>query len=369
VTPAAAPGDPQGVVVGVDCTTAAPPATVTAFAPGRVNLIGEHTDYSGGLALPMAIHLGTTVTARRTTGAIALVSDADDLPVDLPGPHPAAEARSDTALGWGRFVAGVAREVAAGAGTCGVAGSVTTTLPVGAGLSSSAALEVATALAIGFSGTARDLAEACQRAEQWATGVPCGLLDQLASACGVEDHALCIDFSARTVTPVAMPADLEVVVVHSGESRTLAGSAYAERRRQCEEAARLVGPLASAQPGDVEGIGDGLLRRRARHVVGENARVRAMVEALSRGDSAGAGELLVASHRSLADDFGVSTPALDQLVDDLVATDGVFGARLTGAGFGGCAVALTRPGVFAEAPGVWPVRPGPGARVALTRMG
>jgi galactokinase len=170
---------------------------------------------------------------------------------------------------------------------------------------------------------------------------------------------LLIDCATDEVTPVPFPAGLEVVAVHSGQARALAGSAYADRRADCERAAALVGPLRNASPDDVERIADERARRRARHVVSENARVLAFVDALAGDDRDAIGSLLAASHASLRDDFEVSTPALDALVDRLRSTPGVVGARLTGAGFGGCAVAVTEPGALSEG---WRLVPSAGAR-------
>ena len=242
---------------------------------------------------------------------------------------------------WARYAAGV---VAVVRPRTGGRGTVRTTLPVGAGLSSSAALEVALALALGFEGTPLELALAGQRAEHLASGVPSGVLDQLASVSGRAGHALLIDCSSYGVEPVPMPEGVDILVAHSGQSRALVGSAYAERRSQCEAAAGLIGPLRGATAADVAALPDGVLRRRARHVVTENARVLAFADALVSGDLRAAGRLMVQSHESLRDDFEVSTPALDALVDRLLATPGVHGARLTGAGFGGCVVALADPG-------------------------
>lgn len=357
--------DPTGVHVGL--VDAATDADIEAFAPGRVNLIGEHTDYTGGLALPMAVQLGTTVRGLRGGRDISLVSDAAEGVVNLD-----VEALNVGATDppWGRHIAAVAGALLRRRPVGGFTGTISTTLPVGAGLSSSAALDVSLALGLGFAGTAGELATVAQEAEQAATGVPCGLMDQLASTCGVAGHALRIDFSTATsstatVTPIPLPDDVEVVVAHSGRSRTLAGSAYADRRQQCAAAATLIGPLADARPADTTAISDPVLRRRARHVTSENERVDAFIDALGAADPALAGQILVASHRSLADDFEVSVPELDELVERLVATPGVYGARLTGAGFGGCVVALTAPGVLAAAPGVWPVQAASGAWVRL----
>ena len=313
---------------------------VRAFAPGRVNLIGDHTDTTGGVVLPMAIHLGTTVDVERGGDEVRLRSDAEaeEAAVALDVADPA-----QVVPAWARYVAGVVAEVRPAAGAVG---TVTTTLPVGAGLSSSAALEVAVALALGFTGSPVALASACQRAEHAASGVPSGIMDQLASAAGVAGAALLIDCTTLERTPVPLPSGVEVVVVHSGEARTLAGSAYAERRRQCEVAEARVGPLRDATLDAVASIADPVVRRRARHVVTENARVREAAAALAAGDVVAAGRAMAASHASLRDDFEVSTAALDRLVAELAATPGVHGARLTGAGFGGCAVALARPGAL-----------------------
>ena len=328
---------------------------VAARAPGRVNLIGDHTDYTGGLVLPMAIDLETVVTGERDGDVIALTSDGEDGEVVVPNTE---DDPAGVSPAWGRYVAGVVSQLRP---VVGLRGTVRTTLPVGAGLSSSAALEVAVALALGFEGTEVELAQLCQRAEQVATGVPCGIMDQLASAAGVAGHALRIDCTTLEVAPVPTPDGLEIVVVHSGEPRHLGGTAYADRRAECEAVASRIGPLRDADLEDVAGIEDPVLRRRARHVVSENDRVRAFASALADGRLDVLGELLLASHASLRDDYEVSTPALDALVDRLASTPGVLGARLTGAGFGGCVVALTEPGVEV---GGWRVRAADGASVA-----
>jgi galactokinase len=202
-------------------------------------------------------------------------------------------------------------------------------------------------LALGFEGTPLELAGACQRAEQRASGVPCGIMDQLTSAAGRAGHALLIDCSRLSIRPVRRPDGMDVVAVHSGQARRLMGSAYAERKADCDEAARLIGPLRDATVSDLPCIRDRRIRRRARHVITENGRVLAFAEAWDEGNMETAGLLMEASHASLRDDFEVSTPALDALVEHLRRTPGVLGARLTGAGFGGCAVALTEPGALA----------------------
>lgn len=330
---------------------------VRAFAPGRVNLIGDHTDHTGGLCLPMAVSMGVTVDAERTGDDVWLRSDVaeGDARVRLDVTDPAA-----VEPGWARYVAGIVAELRP---SVGITGTVTSDLPSGAGLSSSAALTVAVALALvgdGHHWSGLDLALACQRAEQVATGVPCGILDQLASVGGRDGHALVMDCHDRSLSPVPVPEDLAVVAVHSGQSRTLAGSAYGQRRAECEAAEAAVGPLRTATLDDVAALDDPVLRRRARHVVTENQRVRDAAAALAAGDRAGLGALFVASHRSLRDDFESSTPIVDAAVERLCATPGVHGARMTGGGWGGCVVAVTEPGALAEG---WTVRPGPGAHL------
>ncbi len=327
---------------------------MTARAPGRVNLIGDHTDYSGGLVLPMAIDRATTVSFERGGRVVELTSSTEPLPalVDLDVTDP-----SGVRPPWARYVAGVVAVLRPGVGG---RGTVETQLPVGAGLSSSAAFEVAVALALGFEGSSLELAQASQQAEHLAAGVPSGIMDQLASAAGVPGCALLIDCTSLEVTPVPVPDSVEVVVVDSGERRTLATSAYAERRRQTEEAAALIGPLREATPEAAAHLDDPILRRRARHVVTENRRVAAFARAVAVGDLLGAGALMTESHASLRDDFDVSTPNLDRLAEELCASDGVYGARLTGAGFGGCVVALAAPGAVC---GGWRFRPVGGATV------
>jgi len=342
---------------------------VRAHAPGRVNLIGEHTDYMGGLVLPMAVDRGTTIVFDRGEPgepAVALTSADEPEPARVPlDVRLDAEQLGGIQPRWARLVAGAVAAVGTVRSPAGGSGTVTSTLPMGAGLSSSTSLMVATALAVGWGGEVRDLAFLLQRAEQVASGVPCGIMDQVASLAGVAGHALLLDCETVTWTPVPLPAGVEVVVVHSGQARSVADSAYAERRAQCERAEAEIGPLRRATVADLSGITDPVARRRARHVVAENERVLAFVAALRSGELSVLGELMAASHASLRDDFEVSTPALDNLVAALMATPGVLGARLTGAGFGGCAVALTEPGAVLPVEGRahWPVQAAIGAAV------
>jgi galactokinase len=329
---------------------------IRVTAPGRVNLIGGHTDYTGGLVLPMAIDLATTIEGERGGDRVWLKSEdePDVADIALTGSFPEDG-------GWARYVAAV---VAALHPAAGFRGTVATTIPIGTGLSSSAALEVGVALAVGAA-EAPDydqgaLAQTLREAEHAASGVPCGIMDQLASLAGVAGHAVLLDCTTLDVTPVPVPSDVDIVVVDSGQRRQLSNTGYADRRAEVATAERLLGHLPSASSRDVESISDPVVRKRARHVVTENARVHAFVDALRSDDRALAGEIMTASHASLRNNHEVTTPELDALVERLCATPGVWGARLTGGGWGGCVVALTEPGVLTEG---WTVRPSAGARV------
>jgi len=339
----------------------------TVFAPGRVNLIGDHTDYTGGFAMPMAIDLGTTITGGWILAHVWLdsVGFEGGLSFTLDPKDPAMVDPGSVEPPWGRYVAAVASVLRrTDAPLPGFKGRVTTTIPVGTGLSSSAALEVATAIVLGATGRPVEIAMACQEAEQLASGVPCGVMDQLTSLAGVAGHALLIDFRTLDVEPVPLPAEVSVVVVHSGQERELATSAYAARRTQLEVAQRIIGPLRDATIDDLAAIDDEVVRARARHVVTENARVLRFADALRSGDLHAAGALMVDAHASFRDDFGASTPVVDALVDRLVATPGVLGARLTGGGFGGCVVALVEPGTSTDGWGRhWWVQASGGARM------
>jgi galactokinase len=312
-------------------------------APGRVNLLGDHTDYQAGLCLPIAIDREVDVAYRPRDDARVTVRSLDlggTVEVDAAGTDD-----PDRVLpAWGRVVAGVVRVLATrGRPPVGIDAAVASTVPAGSGLSSSAAFEVALAGALGEAAgwplAGLDLALAAQEAEHLGTGVPCGIMDQLASVAGRSDHALLLDCRSLEAEAIALPEALGIVVVHSGLPRALESSAYAQRRAACEAAAaRLhVATLRDATPAQV--ADDPI----ARHVVSENDRVTRFVVALRRHDLAALGHLALESHRSLADDFAVSTPELDLLVK-LAVECGAFGARLTGAGFGGCIVALVPVG-------------------------
>lgn len=345
---------------------------IEAFAPGRVNLIGEHTDYSGGLVLPMALEMGITVSGSRVSDRIRLTSDQQEEPLDLCLPVGVDLAEIEPA--WGRFVAGVAREFEHAGG---FDGTIVSSLPAGgSGLSSSSALTCAALLAIrGLAikesaieggGERRQLAEMARRIEREATGVHGGIMDQMVSMCGVADHGLLIDCHSLETKTIAIPEGLEVLVFHSGQPRLLADSAYNQRRQSCVAIEQLIGPLRLAGVSDLSQIKDPLLARRARHVVTENERVRAMVDAFAGNDLALAGQILTEGHQSLACDYEVSTAIVDAQAARVEQTPGVFGARLTGGGFGGSLVAFCEPGVVLDIEQWWiRARPGPGAWMKL----
>jgi galactokinase len=308
-------------------------------APGRVNLIGDHTDYQDGFCLPLAIDREVVVRAEpRRDPRVVVRSDAFPGVVELA----VDDAREPWTIRpeWGRPVAAALRLVApTDRAPVGFDATVTSSIPVGSGLSSSAAFTVAIAmtasLVAGVHVPPASIARIAQSAEHAATGVPCGLMDQMASVFGRADHALLLDCRTLAVTPVAIPASVAIVVIHTGVSRRLEDSAYAQRRAACEAAAERAG-VETLRDATMEQVADDPY---ARHVVSENRRVLDFVDALRASDLDRCGRLMLASHASLRDDFAVSTPELDALVAALVAA-GAYGARLTGAGFGGCVVAL-----------------------------
>ena len=316
------------------------------FAPGRVNLIGEHTDYNDGYVLPIALGQGTTVAAaarddRRVRVFSGNTGEQAELDLDAP-------ARRRTGR-WTDYVEGVARSLEAdGQRLRGADMVLHGDLPLGAGLSSSAALEVATGLALSdLSGRKPDpigLARACQRAEHEYVGTRCGLMDQLVSVLGREGAAIFID--CRTAEASAIPVKLggaEFLVCDTNVKHALASSAYNARRESCEAAAKLLG-VRALRDVDLSRLIEARLpdelARRARHVVSENARVREAVRALEAGRLDELGELMARSHASLRDDYEVSCPELDELVEAALAHPGVYGARMTGGGFGGAMIAL-----------------------------
>ena len=319
-------------------------ADVLVRAPGRANLIGEYTDVNEGWVLPVALELATVLAGR--TGGSVLRLRSLDLPdegtveIDL-------ATGSGPSQGWGRYATAVVEVLREqGRAVRGFDGVLASDVPIGAGLSSSAALEVAVALAVLDEPVdPLALAQLCQRAENVGVGVQSGLMDQLASTGSKAGTALLLDTRALTTDHVPMPEGLGVLVVDSAVSRDLSSSAYNERRAQCEQAAADLG-VRSLRDATVEALEerwssmDYVVRRRARHVITENARVLELADVLRSGDRAPLGALLAGSHESLRADFEVSTPELDQLVASALATPGVVASRMTGAGFGGCTVSL-----------------------------
>jgi galactokinase len=321
----------------------------TFRAPGRVNLIGDHTDYTGGFVMPMAIQLETRVSRTpRSDQQLVMRSTAapDIVAVDLSGPF---RPRRD----WTDYVAGVAKVLLdEGLMVRGADLEISSTVPQGSGLSSSAALEVATAFAL-LDGNVPDrlmVARWCQRAENEFVGARCGIMDQYIACLGVRDHALLIDCRSLDNQPVPIPHHAAVVVGNTMVKHSVAGGEYNRRRAQCESAAeQLHGVLPHVRSLRDVTLSDLAAHRhvltdvafkRARHVVSENARVRDAAEALTRGDLARVGQLMRDSHTSLRDDFDVSAPALDAMVDIANDLRGVWGSRMTGGGFGGSTVTL-----------------------------
>ncbi|MEU3227220.1 galactokinase [Streptomyces sp. NPDC006976] len=361
-------------------------------APGRVNLIGEYTDFNDGFVMPLALpHTARAAVARRTDGELRLHS------TDVPGGVVRLrvdELTPNEGHGWAAYPAGVVwalRE--AGHPVTGADIQLTSTVPTGAGLSSSAALEVVTGLALndlfGLGLAPADLAVIAQRAENAFVGVPCGVMDQMASACCTEGHALHLDTRdlGRRQVPFDLSAHgLRLLVVDTRVKHALGDGAYAERRAGCEEGARLLGirtlrelpyeELGAALDRLAEAGADESVVRYVRHVVGDNERVERVIGLLDAGEVRAAGPVLTAGHRSLRDDLRVSCAELDLVVDTANAA-GALGARMTGGGFGGSAIVLVEEEradavtksvleAFTSAgygtPGVFPAVPSAGAR-------
>jgi galactokinase len=332
--------------------------TVRARGPGRVNLIGEHTDYNAGLALPFAIDRGVTVTAE-PIGGTRIEARALDL-----GEEDAFEL-AERAPGWRGFVRGTVAELrAAGYALRPCRLTIEGDLEQGSGLSSSAALETALCLALlAVAGEQEpdrvELAKLCSRVENDWVGARTGLLDQLAALCGEAGHAVRIDFASLAIERVPLDlGDWTLVTLDSGATHTHAGSGYNERRRECERACELLGIASLRDATDIDRLPEPL-RARARHVLTENARVDATIAALRAGDLEQVGRLLDASHASLRDDYAASVPEVERTVERLEAA-GAAGARMVGGGFGGAVLALLPPGVGVFA-GALTVAPGPPA--------
>ncbi len=318
---------------------------VVASAPGRVNLIGEHTDYNGGLCLPLALPQRTTIRLTpRSDQRLSLRSAQEDdawegSVEDRPG-------------GWAAYVAGVVAALRDdGDDVPGFDASIDSEVPLGAGLSSSAALECATAAAaaalVGLTlddPIRRRLAAACIRAENDYVGAPTGGMDQTVAMLAQPGHALLLDFADDGLTPVPLPLDaagLVLLVIDTRVSHALTDGSYGDRRSECRAAAQALGvaELSRAEPARVDALADPVLRRRARHVLTENDRVRRAVDLIGSAEWSALGEVLDASHASMRDDFEISCRELDLAVAS-ARTAGAFGARMTGGGFGGSAVAI-----------------------------
>lgn len=312
---------------------------VVAQAPGRINLIGEHTDYNGGFVFPAALTQGITVVARPNGLSVNRLHSVEagagqEFPVDVqPG-------QVDS---WSKYAAGMAWVL--GAKTC-VDAVVSSDLPMASGVSSSAAIEMAFGVLwnhldnLGHDN--KQLALLAQKCENQFVGVNCGIMDQMASAMGKEGHAILLDSENLEIEYAPVPKGLSLFVCDTGKARTLAGSAYNDRRASCEQASRVlnVPSLRHASISQVETLQDPILLKRARHVVTENQRCLDFRAALTRQDKAALGRLMAESHASLRDDYEVSCFELDTMVEASLESAGCIGARMTGAGFGGCCVAL-----------------------------
>jgi galactokinase len=333
-----------------------------ARAPGRVNLIGEHTDFNDGWVFPAAIERAVYLAAAPLAEPVLQLSALDineEISLPLPDPARSAEEQAGSYPAWARYGAGVAWVLArSGRRIGGLRGVFSSGVPIGSGLSSSAALEVAFATAFqalgGWEASRMDLARACQQAEHAFAGVRCGLMDQFASFHGKSGAALLFDCRSLEYEVIPIPSEAALVIADTRVRHKLDSGGYNERRLQCEQAVAI---LSRTHPqvralrdvtGEMLRLGSNelpeLVRMRAEHVVTENERTLLMADALRRGDLAAAGKLMNAGHASLRDLYQVSIPELDTMVELARALPGCYGARLTGAGFGGCTVQLVERG-------------------------
>lgn len=337
-----------------------PSAQFLVTAPGRVNLLGEHVDYNDGMVLPAAIDREVTVSANRLEGRQVRLTALDlkqSVTFDLDHLEAKKDVDGSPLPSWALYPAGVAWAIQKrGYPTSGLEAWYTSNVPIGSGLSSSAAVEVAFATLWramdGWQMSQMELAKMCQEAENKYVGVNSGLMDQFASSHGMEGHALYMDTRSLDWRPVPMPEGVSIVIADSKVRRSLASSAYNERRASCEEAVRLlqadlpnIRALRDVTPVQFHALAHKLpeeVRMRAQHVVEECARVEEAIVLLEAGDADGFGKLMFEGHASLRDLYEVSCPELDVLVESASKLPGCLGARLTGAGFGGCTVNLVR---------------------------
>jgi galactokinase len=328
--------------------------TASAYAPGRVELLGNHTDYHQGFVLGAAIDRGLTVNgSARSDKAIFLASRSNGRRTEIP----LSELQPQREERWANYPLGVVSEfIRAGVPVNGFSAEVSGNLPAGSGLSSSAAFEVATAFFLlklyGLTMPPFEIAKICQRAENCFVGVQSGLLDQVTSIFGRANHLVYLDCRTEEVRAIPFPRELSLVIAEPGRPRELASAGYNERRTQTFEAAHALG-LNSLRDITADELEERphlapLLKRRALHVVQENARVQKGVDVLEANDAAAFGALMNASHHSSRINFENSTPELDQLVDLAQQLPGVLGARLTGAGFGGATVTLCHEALAAQ---------------------
>jgi galactokinase len=330
--------------------------TAAGVAPGRVNLIGEHTDYNDGFVLPMAIERRTVVVAApNSSGQCRIVAGSFGNEMVTFTPDASLAPGKTT---WANYVMGVvAQFITHGRAARGFDAVIVSDVPLGGGLSSSAALEVATATVVeqllGITIDPEEKALWCQAAEHEFAGMPCGIMDQFISAMGRADHALLIDCRSQDTRQVRLDdPQVAVLITNSNVKHELAGSEYPTRRKQCESAVQILRgtyPQVTAlrdvtmeQLDALRGELDDVVYRRARHVITENDRTTRAADAFDRGDYGQVGRLMYESHRSLREDYEVSCPELDRLVDLAGEVEGVFGSRMTGGGFGGCTVTLVR---------------------------